>query len=201
MGNTLNTSHSSIFDYWKNKAITSDGTVIEDDFDDKNSIPVVYDWGEPCCWACGKFIKKSFEVKDYEELANKSPQKLYDSPKVRSEYNRCHIIPRQAGGGDDPSNLFLLCEECHEESPDTLNPKNFFKWVYKKRKKVSCTFGIDIKGFMKKYFEDCIEKGKDPFTCKPEKAKVYTHGARVSESTLVMALADTCDPVITGGNE
>ena len=32
MGNTLNTSHSSIFDYWKNKAITSDGTVIEDDF-------------------------------------------------------------------------------------------------------------------------------------------------------------------------
>lgn len=55
MGNTLNTSNSSIFDYWKNKAITSDGTVIEDDFDDKKSIPVVYDWGEPCCWACGKF--------------------------------------------------------------------------------------------------------------------------------------------------
>ena len=134
MGNSLNTSHSSIFEYWKNKAITRDGTVIEDDFDDKNSIPVVYDWGEPCCWACGKFIKKSFEVKDYEELANKSPQKLYDYPKVRSEYNRCHIIPRQAGGGDEPSNLFLLCEECHEESPDTLNPKNFFNLRVVRRK-------------------------------------------------------------------
>lgn len=61
MGNALNKSHSSIFDYWKNKAITSDGTVIEDDFDDKNSIPVVYDWGEPCCWACGKFIQSLAE--------------------------------------------------------------------------------------------------------------------------------------------
>lgn len=39
MGNSLNTSHSSIFEYWKNKAITSDGTVIEDDFDDKNNEP------------------------------------------------------------------------------------------------------------------------------------------------------------------
>lgn len=195
MGNTLNTSHSSIFDYWKSKAITSDGTVIEDDFDDKNSIPVVYDWGEPCCWACGKFIEKSFEIKNYEELANKSPQKLYDHPKVRSEYNRCHIIPRQAGGSNDPSNLFLLCEKCHEESPDTLNPKNFFKWVYKKRKNESRPFGRDVKRFTIKFFEDCNEKGKNPFTCKPEKAKGYTHGARVSESTLVMALADTCDSI------
>ena len=142
-----------------------------------------------------RFNKKSFEVKDYEELANKSPQKLYDSPKVKSEYNRCHIIPRQAGGSNDPSNLFLLCEECHEESPDTLNPKNFFKWVYKKRKNESRPFGRDVKRFTIKFFEDCIEKGKNPFTCKPEKAKGYTHGARVSESTLVMALADTCDSI------
>ncbi len=119
MSRALNTSHSAIFDYWKDKAITKDGTVIFDDFYDKNSIPVVYDQGEPCCWACKRFIKESLEIKDYEELANHNPRVLYDNPKVRSKYNRCHIIPHQAGGSDEPSNLFLLCEECHEESPDT----------------------------------------------------------------------------------
>ena len=185
---TVNTSHSKIFDYWKDKSIMSDGTVILDDFNDKNSIPVIYDHGEPCCWACGRFIEKAFDVKCYEELANYSPRALYDSPQVRSKYNRCHIIPHQAGGSDEPSNLFLLCEECHEESPDTLNPKNFFKWVYKKRK--SKPRGIRI---VEEYLEDCKEKGKNPFTCNPNQAKAFTHGTKISESTLVMALADTCD--------
>lgn len=193
MSRPLNTSHSRIFDYWKDKAITKDGTVILDDFNDKNSIPVIYDHGEPCCWACARFIYKAFDAKGYEELANYNPRMLYDLPIVKSQYNRCHIVPHQAGGSDEPSNLFLLCEECHEESPDTLNPKNFFKWVYKKRKYESRPFGRNIKRFMEKYLEDCKEKGKSPYTFKIDKAKGFTHGARVSESTLIVALSDTCD--------
>ena len=195
MSERLNISHSRIFDYWKDKAIMKDGTVIFDDFNDENSIPVIYDQGEPCCWACGRFIEKVFENKDYEKLANYSPRVLYDMPRVKSKYNRCHIIPRQAGGSDEPSNLFLLCEECHEESPDTLNPKNFFKWVYKKRKYDSRPFGRNVNKFIAEYLEDCKEKGKNPFTYKPDKAKGFTHGSRVSQSTLVMALADTCDSI------
>lgn len=193
MSRNIPVSHSKIFDYWKGKAITEKGMVIDDDFEDKNSIPVVYDWGEPCCWACGKFIHEVFDIKDYDEIAQLNPKILYDVPKIRSKYNRCHIVPHQAGGSDEPSNLFLMCKECHEESPDTLNPQNFFKWVYKKRKNELRPFGRDMNNFFKKYLEDCEEKGKNPLTYKLDEVKVFTHGTKIAESSLIMAFADTCD--------
>ena len=44
MGRTLNTSHSEIFDYWKDKAITKDGDVVLDADKDEEKISVVRDW-------------------------------------------------------------------------------------------------------------------------------------------------------------
>jgi 5-methylcytosine-specific restriction endonuclease McrA len=42
---------------------------------------------------------------------------------------RCHIIAHQFGGSVDPSNLFLMCHECHAENPDGLHESVFFNYV------------------------------------------------------------------------
>lgn len=192
---SLNTKHSEIFEYWKDKAITKCGEVIIDDYSDENSISVVYDRGEPCCWACGEFIKDTYKAKEYEECLKQNVKLIYDIPKIRSKYNRCHIIPHSAGGSNEPSNLFLLCENCHEESPDTLNPTNFFLWVYNKRKSGTYIDGTNMTEFLNKFIGICKQKGKNPYTFDVKEAtkRAYTHGMRVSESTKYMTLADTCD--------
>lgn len=49
---TIKTSHSAIFNYWKDKAITSDGEIILDSDMSKSGISVITDWTRPCCFAC-----------------------------------------------------------------------------------------------------------------------------------------------------
>ena len=190
---TVKTSHSSIFEYWKNKMITPSGDILEDDFNDKNGIPAVYDWGEPCCWACGEMAEKIYDSPKYEELLQRDTKALYDLPEAKRKLNRCHIVPHQAGGEDAPSNLFLLCEKCHLDSPDTLNPNNFFKWVYMKRKSGIYFYGHNIADMSIKYFEECNEKNKDPLTGNFEKMPAFPHGFHVSDASIYMALADTCE--------
>ena len=131
-----NTSHYSIFEYWKDKVITKEGEVLK--WEDKGNRTdchlVILDQGEPCCWACGKYAVKDDELESF----NKDPsvthdnyfKKLYSLPVLRSRLNRCHVTPRALGGEDSPDNLFLMCEECHALSPDTVNWAAFFRWVY-----------------------------------------------------------------------
>lgn len=42
---------------------------------------------------------------------------------------KCHIIPRSRGGEDIPSNLVLLCVECHKNAPDCTNPSIIWDWI------------------------------------------------------------------------
>jgi len=44
---------------------------------------------------------------------------------------RCHIIAKSLGGSYKCDNLFLMCEDCHQRSPNTTDPKIFFEWVVK----------------------------------------------------------------------
>ncbi len=189
----VNIKHSKIFNYWKDKAITPNGDIVIYDDMTQRGIPVVFDWGEPCCWACGRQIKEVFEYETYEDLLKSDVLKIWDYAKVKEKLNKCHIIPYAEGGSDSPENMFLLCETCHIESPDTINPKNFLKWVYKRRMKEKSVNGFIISEFMKEFLEDCKEKGKDPRTMKPSQAKAFKHGSGYAQSSLVMALADTCD--------
>ena len=139
----VTTSHYVIFEYWKDKVICENGN-ISSDISDKG-VEVITDWGEPCCWACGKPI-----IGDYEKNRNREEKfdfkKLWNDIDVKSKLNRCHIVPGALGGEDVPENLFLLCEDCHEKSPDTMKANSFFRWVYDMRK-THC-FGIESPGVM-----------------------------------------------------
>lgn len=62
-----------------------------------------FDWSEAniVCWRCG------------------CKRKLY----------RCHIIPDSLGGKDEPSNLVLLCADCHEEAPNVESSTFMWDWI------------------------------------------------------------------------
>lgn len=184
-------SHYKIFDYWKDKCITKTGEVKDQLVGD--SVDVVTDYGEPCCWSCGKPVDLA-KSKTYDELlTNNQLSKIYGLQKVRSSLQRCHIVPHALGGSDeDPSNLFLMCSECHKESPDTENPRNFLRWVYKKRK--GCVLGVPIWDVMRMISEECEEQGKDVFTFDAEKApRVNIHGSVLSTSSIVYSFVDACE--------
>lgn len=59
------------------------------------------------CWACG-------------------------IPKKEKSLEKCHIIPHALGGGNDPLNYFLMCGDCHAESPDTKYNDIFISWAANK---------------------------------------------------------------------
>ena len=121
-------THLQIFEYWKDKAINKNGT-IEDFKSDLiiDSIKVTGFWDKPMCWGCGKPIISKSE-KQMLDL-----DKIWQDKEVANKLNRCHIKAKQFGGTDNVDNLFLMCEDCHIESPDTNNREAFFRWVYKKR--------------------------------------------------------------------
>lgn len=52
-------SHSKIVDYWKDKYISDKFEIIN--YKEEGAIPVINDWGEPECWACGLFNYKIYE--------------------------------------------------------------------------------------------------------------------------------------------
>lgn len=126
---------SKIVSYWKDKYILESGEIcLFDDYSFEKCEPVVIDIGEPHCFGCGEFIEDVILRNDYDELLNTDPLSLWDVPQSR-ELSRCHIVPCSLGGGKSRDNLFLLCSDCHRESPDTIFPQAFFRWVFDRRRK------------------------------------------------------------------
>lgn len=62
-----------------------------------------FDWSEAdtVCWRCG----------------------------CKRKLQKCHIIPYSLGGKDEPSNLVLLCSECHQEAPNVESPTFMWDWI------------------------------------------------------------------------
>lgn len=62
-----------------------------------------FDWSEAeiICWRCG----------------------------CERKLQRCHIIPDSLGGKDEPSNLVLLCDQCHKEAPNVQDSKFMWDWI------------------------------------------------------------------------
>lgn len=82
------------------------------------------DWGEPSCWDCGFHYGSKYDIKS----ADASWEQIL-AGWDRMPLQRCHIVPRSLGGTDEPSNLFLMCRECHDLAPNTAVPDIFFQWI------------------------------------------------------------------------
>lgn len=184
-------SHSKIFGYWKDKSISASGRVYKTSAASTNAIDVVVDWHEPECWACREFIDKIYDLKTYDQMTD---AQIWNSSVVRNKLNRCHIVPHALGGSDtDPSNYFLLCKKCHEESPDTSDRKIFLRWVYKKRSNANM-LGRDLTALVNNILTECDEQNKDPFSFDIEKSvKVISQGQKISDSTLVYSFVSGCN--------
>ncbi|RJE91209.1 HNH endonuclease [Paenibacillus sp. 1011MAR3C5] len=84
------------------------------------------DWGEPCCWACGRHWGEKYCIDNPQASREEIIDNWNNVP-----LQICHIIPRQFGGEDDPINLFLMCSDCHDKAPNTRSREAFLEWVEK----------------------------------------------------------------------
>ena len=89
---------SEVVAYWVNK---------------KNSFRKFIDLNEPTCWACGQGWEGRYDIitADFSKAWSKSPLQV------------CHVIPKSMGGNEKPSNLVLMCKECHDLAPNTTIPE------------------------------------------------------------------------------
>lgn len=132
-----NVSHFSIFDYWKDKKILDNGEIVGKDTTPNQDYEwVVWSDAEPSCWGCGLPVITKIE-EESRPINECDIPLIWNDRNVKSALNRCHIVPHALGGSDTPDNLFLMCERCHCESPDTTNRHTFFRWVYRQRKTYS----------------------------------------------------------------
>ena len=211
---TVTTPHYKIFDYWRNKVITSDGQVVTfadyyNVIEDKNVVDD--DWYCPRCWGCGQPILRDSKIEEWiegqclDDDEESNLKRIWNSKETRSKLNRCHIIPGALGGVDEPSNLFLMCADCHYLSPDTKYPSAFFKWVLERRKQMMWgtfhpnyilqqtdallkrDYGLDLLELLEKIHE---LGGDNALTDLQEflKDRVGTHGSKITESSAMIGV-------------
>ena len=186
--------HSKIYGYWKDKSITEDGKVVKtENYAPEDVIDVVVDYGEPECWACGTKIDGIYKLKTYDDMLKNNVEKIWDTAAVRKHLQRCHIVPHALGGADDdPSNYFLLCDKCHAESPDTMEPSYFLRWVYKKRKQ-RWIDGRNLYEMANEVIDECKRLGKDPHSFDISKvAKAIAQGNHMSDATMIYSFVSGC---------
>lgn len=76
-----------------------------------------WDYGEPACMAGGWWSTKWDEP---------------DAPATRwnkSTLDKCHVVPLFKGGADEPSNIVLMCENCHAHQPDSTDPSVTYEYM------------------------------------------------------------------------
>jgi hypothetical protein len=102
-------SKSEIFDFWKDRIVAAVRWI---------------DWGKPGCWVCGFHYGSKYDIKRSDARWDEILRCWHRVP-----LQRCHIVARSLRGGDDVSNLFLMCRECHDRMPNTSIPEIFFEWA------------------------------------------------------------------------
>ena len=119
-----------IYNYWKGKAITNNFQVKDYvNCEEKDeALPIIEFSDSICCWACGL---PSLILDEYNADINDDLKKDWNNDKT---LQKSHILAKSLGGGGKADNMFLLCPNCHADSPDTGNVDNFFAWIYYKRK-------------------------------------------------------------------
>lgn len=82
------------------------------------------DWGEPVCMGCG-YYRSSHKV---DIKKGDRPLQCWDRA-CKVFLQKCHIIPFALGGDCTPSNMILLCAECHRSNPHTTSVRVYQEWL------------------------------------------------------------------------
>lgn len=182
-------SHYKIVEFWLDKKITEQGEIVDIDCN-KDGELVVWDERLACCFACGKPAKKD-DVLSWDSY-DMELSDVWNTKRVGSKLERAHILARQFGGTDTPDNLFLLCPDCHFQSPDTKNKATFFRWVY--RRKQRYTYGIDSVKFKEDLTQEVLSRGYSL----EDVAQAFCNLTSDEQSALMHKAA--CECGIHGGN-
>ena len=82
--------------------------------------PWAKEWGwdvfEPSCMACGIPFGDPDASPKWSNWNGKGLE-------------RCHVVPRSAGGLDIESNLVLMCKPCHNAQPQSDDPDHTWQWM------------------------------------------------------------------------
>lgn len=191
-------SCSKIYEYWCGKGILENGKISDD-----LGLAIIENDYLPSCWACGKLVNGK-DIFSWDKYIEEEPKKLWSDKKVNSKLQKCHILAKQFDGQDTPENLFLMCADCHAESPDVKNREAFFRWVYRRRKERS--YGININEMLSLAEYEIKSRGYDPMEflhmfnveeveeiVKECWGECGLHGTHIAESSVVIALIDAME--------
>ena len=117
-----------IVEYWSQFFIDSDAEGNLEVFDFYPHT-IWHDWGEPDCWACGRYDPQYPDIGVFEEDPSKHSWATVLKMWGRAALHRHHILPVVLGGSNDPSNFVLLCRRCHRDTPHTSNSDIFWAWM------------------------------------------------------------------------
>ena len=194
-----------IFEYWSDKYIDERGLISAN-----GDLKVIQNENFPTCFACGRAAKRK-DILSWEKY-DVSKTELWSDKRINSTLQKAHIVGQQFGGENKPENLFLLCSDCHYDSPDTQNEAAFMRWVYRRRNRFA--YGMDVVGFYEEVQAEIRARGYEPLSFLKkyydlgykfsfdlvESAfnKAGTHGANIVPSTLVVCLIDEIESNIIG---
>jgi len=83
-------------------------------------------------WCSENVYEVNYGV-DWGDLYDYQNDEIIEDRCFRCAYvrqtERCHVVPESLGGEDKPSNLRLLCPECHVEAPNVNDPDAMDDWI------------------------------------------------------------------------
>lgn len=102
------TKNLDIIKYWQEDALDDKGFLLYGNGDECGMALDVSELDTGRCWRCA----------------------------TTKNVQRCHIVGESQGGLDEPSNLILLCKDCHDDAPMTKNAtaESIFNWIKKSRR-------------------------------------------------------------------
>ena len=163
---------------------------------------------EPQCWCCLRLFRKSPSFKRLAKMDNPSWKEIRSAWNDYKELDRCHIVPRSKGGTEEPENIFLMCNRCHDRAPDTTSKELFLRWVLAQEpyvnqwfaetrdqiKKAHRDFGIDFdEGDEDKWAElEKLVRSKEFKAWMRKNVGIHAgpYGATIKPSTMVAALLE-----------
>lgn len=106
--------------------------------------PIVVDWCEPACFACGYFQGRWDDVAPWDEgVQGPTPDAVLNRRWTQSRLQKAHLVGEQFGGPNTADNYAMLCRRCHRDAPDVPDTRTMVRWIAR-RDPYTVTLGGEI---------------------------------------------------------